>query len=265
MIVPIQAITVSACERAARVAEEFRFDQLGGQRAAVDGDETSGRAPAALMNRFGDDFFARAGFARDEHRQVRRRDAPDQFHHADKCRAVPDERDVGCVSGNASVRDFMLGARGFYEALADGLRERDDFINAERFEQIIVSPEGDGIERACRRAVSGHQDELRLRLFLREALQHFVAAFFAEHHVAKNERPTLLVQLLISALDRFGFRHVPAVFAQHIGDEAAHSLFIINHQCLQILHVGLLLTFTKADAIVEVVRQARRFELRRNA
>ena len=56
-----------AGERALLVAEELGLDQVGRNRAAVDGDERSATAFAAIVDRPGDELLAAAGFADDEH------------------------------------------------------------------------------------------------------------------------------------------------------------------------------------------------------
>ena len=55
-----------ARECAFRVAEEFGFDQFLWQRGAVYFDEVFFGAQAIVVDRIGDQFFARAGFADDE-------------------------------------------------------------------------------------------------------------------------------------------------------------------------------------------------------
>src|SRR5207253_920732 len=49
-----------------QMAEEFAFNQTGRDRAAVDFDQRMIAASAAAVNRAGDEFFARAGFAVNE-------------------------------------------------------------------------------------------------------------------------------------------------------------------------------------------------------
>ena len=55
-----------AGERASFVAEQFAFQQLLGNRGAVDGEERLLAAVAVMINRAGDEFLAGAAFAGDE-------------------------------------------------------------------------------------------------------------------------------------------------------------------------------------------------------
>ena len=57
-----------AGEGALLVPEEGGFDQVGGDRAAVDGDERLAGAVAHALDDAGDQFLADAGFAFDQHR-----------------------------------------------------------------------------------------------------------------------------------------------------------------------------------------------------
>ena len=63
-----------AGERAARVPEELRLEQVLGDRAAVDRDEPVRAARAGVMDRARDDLFAGARLAGDEDRARCRRD-----------------------------------------------------------------------------------------------------------------------------------------------------------------------------------------------
>src|SRR5262249_12488235 len=77
-----------AGERAFRMAEEFRFQKLGWDVAAIDRDELPGLgAWAGEMDRARDDLFAGARFAGDQHCRTSRRDLLDQvvnFAHRDR-------------------------------------------------------------------------------------------------------------------------------------------------------------------------------------
>src|SRR5262245_17114241 len=77
-----------AGERAFRVAEEFRFQKLRRDVAAIDGDELPGLgARAGEMDRARDDLFAGTRFAGDQHCRARRGDLLDQvvnFAHRDR-------------------------------------------------------------------------------------------------------------------------------------------------------------------------------------
>ena len=73
------ALAIGARERALLVAEQLRFEQVFLQRGAVDLDEVARRPQRVVMDRAGDQFLARAGFAADEHRRIA---LGDLAHHA---------------------------------------------------------------------------------------------------------------------------------------------------------------------------------------
>ena len=59
-----------AGERAALVAEQFRFEQIFRDRRRVDRDERLAFAQTVFVQRARDQLFACAGFACDEHRHM---------------------------------------------------------------------------------------------------------------------------------------------------------------------------------------------------
>ena len=65
-----------ACERSAPVAEQLAFEKLVGQRRAVLDDERLVPAKAVVVESAGDQLLAGSGLARDQDRDVVRRDPP---------------------------------------------------------------------------------------------------------------------------------------------------------------------------------------------
>ena len=61
---PADALRDRSGKRAALVPEQFRFEQAGGNRGAIDFDERAFAPRAQIVDRAGDQFLARAGFAR---------------------------------------------------------------------------------------------------------------------------------------------------------------------------------------------------------
>ena len=61
------AVGIGAGERAALVAEQFAFGELGGEHRAVEADEWAGSAAAQRVNRLGDELLAGAALAADQH------------------------------------------------------------------------------------------------------------------------------------------------------------------------------------------------------
>ena len=82
-----------AGERAFHMPEQSGFQQIGGQRTAVHGDKRMIHARRIGMNRLGDQFLARAGFAGDQNGRTARRHLHHQIEHAQHAVALAD--DVG--------------------------------------------------------------------------------------------------------------------------------------------------------------------------
>ena len=97
-----------AGERAADVAEEFAFEQAFAERPAVDADEGSAAATAEPMDGAGDQFFADAGLAEDQHRGVAAgdpsSDAIDLLHRWRIANDAGDWGATGAGRGNAKDR-----------------------------------------------------------------------------------------------------------------------------------------------------------------
>ena len=76
---------LAACDRASErtflVAEEFAFEKVFWDCAAVDRDHLLLAARAVFVHRLRDKFFAGAAFPADEDRRVRSRHAPNEFEN----------------------------------------------------------------------------------------------------------------------------------------------------------------------------------------
>ena len=82
-------------ERTGFMAEEFAFQQLGGDGGGVERDERLARAWRFAMQRVRDQFLARSGFTGDQHRQRRLRQPPDRTKQRTHRRRIADEFTAG--------------------------------------------------------------------------------------------------------------------------------------------------------------------------
>src|SRR4029453_414312 len=80
-----------AGERAALVAEKLRFDEIRGNRTAVDGDEWTRRPCTRCVKKAGHDLLARARFADQHARRPRGRDSSDLLDNVDHFGGFPDQ------------------------------------------------------------------------------------------------------------------------------------------------------------------------------
>ncbi len=89
---PSLSIADGAGEAASLVAEKFGIDQFGRNRAAIDAEKRTARPARSIVNGSCDDFFARAGFAQDQHRSGRGSDQSDAFHDRPQAGIDADDR-----------------------------------------------------------------------------------------------------------------------------------------------------------------------------
>ena len=106
---PAFLLAIGAGEGPAFVAEELAFEKVLGQRRAVDGDQRPAARDVAEMNRLGDQFLARAGFARDEDGARRRSDPRDALEHLGHAGALAQQVMVSRLSLEpaAQIGDFV--------------------------------------------------------------------------------------------------------------------------------------------------------------
>ena len=97
-------------ERAALVAEERGFEQIGGDGAGVDGDEGLVAAGRVGVDGLGDELFAGAAFALDEDGGAAGRDLRDEVEEAEHGVAFADDvfEGVALLEGALEVDDFLL-------------------------------------------------------------------------------------------------------------------------------------------------------------
>src|SRR5918911_3385263 len=99
------------------------------------------------------------------------------------------------------------------QTLTHSLRNSLHAVYAERLHEVVVSALRRGRYRARRRAVPGHQNDLRCGLFFSETTEHLKAIRIAEQHVAEDQRPFAFTQHFKSLLSRVSLSDLPAVLA----------------------------------------------------
>jgi hypothetical protein len=164
------------------MAEQLAFQQFGGNRRGVEGDEGPMRARRFAMQGASDELLARARFAGDQDRQRRLRqstDAPEQRTHrrrvTDQLRTA--ERRRGC--GRCFDRPTLPRQRA-----SD---ERDGGIEIERLGQEFVSAAAKGPGRARDVGVGAHHDDGQLRRGGLQLLQQCEPVFARHAHVGEQQ------------------------------------------------------------------------------
>jgi hypothetical protein len=98
-----------AGERALLVAEQLRFEQVFGNRGAVDGDERSVVARAERVQRPREQLLAGAALALEQHRRVGGRRAVQRLRHLLQLGVVPDDERRAAALRELVLQDHVLG------------------------------------------------------------------------------------------------------------------------------------------------------------
>ena len=179
------ALQARAGEGAAFVAEQFAFQQGFGDGRAVDGEEWLGAAPAVAVDGPGDELFAGAALAGDEHGGVAGRNLPDEFEHPlHRLAAADDAKLVIFRLQERLVGDDLFHIARRLEGVGDQLL---DFHRVERLEQIIICAQLHRLDGGLGGAVGGHQDDQQLGVGGAEAAQGFESVQTAHADVHEHE------------------------------------------------------------------------------
>ena len=145
-------VVVRAGERAALVAEQFRFEQILGDRGGVDGDERLVGARAVAVQGTRHQFLAGAGFAVDQHGGVGLREAADGAEHFLHRRRLAEDLRRGLrLFGAAPVLALALLQRA-----AD---QFDRVVDVEGLGQVFERAALERGHRALQVGVGGHDDD----------------------------------------------------------------------------------------------------------
>ena len=150
-----------AREAALLVPEQLAFDQVGGDRTAVDGDERAIAAPAEVMHGARDELFAGSALAGDEHAECRAGHPRDLLvHRLHRRRAAPQVAELPAVfPARAHGRDFRLQRRRPHHAREDAAQ----LFRVDRLDQVVGGTDPQRLDRRFEARVPGDQHDLGLR------------------------------------------------------------------------------------------------------
>ena len=194
-------------EGALLVAEEDRLDQIGWQRAAIDGHERLAAAIGGALNGARDDFLADARLALDEHRYGRTRGAlaqSDDARHlgASRHEVLEGQNALGPARGATNLAGERIGRKRVLDGelqtfRADGLHDEVGGAGAHRRD--------DGFDRAMRRL----HDDRRLQLLLAHFGEHAHAVEIGHDEIENEQRDRRRIRRLeagqreLAAFDAF--------------------------------------------------------------
>ena len=152
-----------ARERAPRVAEELRFDQVLGQRRAVDLDPRAVSPVALLVERVREELLAGAALAHDEHIGVGVRHRRDRLQHALDTRRAAEDFGVGDLVAEPAFEVGVLADQ--LPVLERVLEEAQELVRLERLlEDVKRAGTLRGFHRLAYRTVRGDDEHFERRI-----------------------------------------------------------------------------------------------------
>ena len=220
--------TRGAGERAALMAEQFRLEQLLGNRRAIERHERFVRARPEVVQAAGDQLFAAAGFTTDQYVDRQRR----QIQHLSAQRLqTTGHAQQRRVEFGAVVGQLMQGAVFQHQpALVQRpAQAAQQGFRAKGFFQKVVGAIAHGVDRHRHIAVAGQQNHRQVGITTLNLGQQLKAGHAGHAHVAEDharEVPRQLRQALIGAAEQL---HLETRQAQPLLDGAANAAFVVDH------------------------------------
>ena len=178
---------VRARERAPLVAEQFRLQQLRGDRRGVERDERAIGARAVPVQCARDQLLAGAGLSGHEHREARAGQAADRAEHLlHRRRLAEDAGDRrGRVTGAAGAARRRRAAN-----------ERDSFVDVERLRQVLERAAAVGRDRMVQVGMRSHDDHRQVLMVAPRDLEQAQALGAGHAHVGQQHvRPAAAQRL----------------------------------------------------------------------
>ena len=211
------------------VAEQFAFEQIFRQRAAVDRQKTIVGAFRGEMNRARDQFLAGARFAGDQHARIGARDF---FHHAedalDGVAFADDALEAILLAQFLAQKSILAEQRLALERVAHDLFQ---MIVGERLGDVIVGALMQRLDRGFDARVGGDDDAHHLGVELAHPAQQIESAA-AAGEVEVQDREIDFFLLEDSQRDFSGrrFHDFVAFAARELHDDRTHQRLVFDHQ-----------------------------------
>ena len=241
-----------AGEGALHVAEQFRFEQFGRDRAAVDRDEGLGVARAGAVDGARQQFLAGARFALDQQRCIALRGQPGFGQQRVHRRAGGDDFAAPVVvAGFGAAAGEPGGA----------LQQIDQGGGVIGFGQVAEQPLLGGGHGVRNGAVRGQHDHRQRRVARMDGAKQRHAVHACHLHVGQHgvgARPRQLRQRRLAAVDRLDLE---AIGFQPQRDQLAQCGVVVDHQNARVSswrlgrRVALLQGFFQRLDLVELVLQ----------
>ena len=210
--------------------EEFRLQQLLGERRAVDGDERHFGSRALQMDGARHDLLARAAFPFDQHRHFAARHLFGEPGHSSHGFGVADER---ARIGALLQPESQLVVLCHHGLELEGLKHQcPQPLHVQRLGQIIIGTLLHRLDRAFDRAVSGHQDEHGIAAFSPGFLEQLQAAHLGHLHVHDQEVIEPFADELERARSVVGRVHQVTLALERLLNARTKSALVVHDQDL---------------------------------
>ena len=216
-----------AGEGAALVAEHLRLEQPLGDAGAVDRDEGSGGPRALLVDRLGDELFARAALATDQDGDLGVDGVSQGAQHRAHLRGARDD-------ARRAPRLVVVAPgprrRGEVEGLEGRLDRRSQALGQVGLLEELERAVADRLQREIGGAVAGEEDH---RVVGREPLhlaEHVAPAGVGQPHVEHDDALEAVADLAQGGLGRVGLDHVTALVGEELLDHGAHYEVVVDDQ-----------------------------------
>jgi hypothetical protein len=227
-----------ARERAARVAEELRLEEVFGNGAAVDRHEPVRASWTGVMDGAAHDLFPAARLAGDQDGARCRRDGLQQLKQILHRTAAPDDALEAVTLIELLAEPRVLGAK---PALFHCTLERvPQLVELKRLGNEISSAALDDFHGVLDRSETGHHDADDVGVQLERGLDDTRAVLPGESQVGDHHVECEIRQSLDGVLRRLGLDDGESMIRQLLGDRLAQRRFVFDKQQMfrRVSHLG---------------------------
>ena len=210
------------------MAEQLRFEQVLGNRAAVERDEALVAARARLVNGARHHFLPGAGLAGDEHGRAARRHRLDHLRERAHRRAAADDprQAVALLELLAQVRIFRSQAPLFERRF----QHVQQFFELERLADEVGGAALDGIDGVLHRAVAGDHDADDAGVPLQRGGEHLAAVDAGQTEVRDEDVEREPLELFEGLFTGRRLDHRETGVGQALGHHGAKCVLVVDEQ-----------------------------------
>ncbi len=227
LLEPADVAALRTGERTGLVAEQFAFQQFGGDGGGIERDERALRTRRFAVQGVGHQLLAGAGFAGDEHRQRCLRQAADGAEQRAHRRRVTHQL-WRLVTGRFGhrCRRGQCRCHGGQHALG----QRDCIVEVEGLGQELVRATAERAGRAGDIGVGRHHHHRQLRQRGLQLVQQHQAVVAGHAYIGEQQcRPRAFVQGLQRGGGAVEIDDLVAGLAQRGAQHEAHGAVIVDH------------------------------------